>query len=219
MEQQHSLMEYPEVERVDYLCVVASIAAADGKVTDEEISHIREYCESTGIGEIGIGLIIAALENPEGVDIPTIVSRLAHTDLRFTLLTDMLFMAHADGIVCPIEQEEINKIAAMLTITHHQIEAINMYVEAVISAQHTRRSEAHWKEVGSEIAGLLASAGVPLGAVAIAGTVFGNGLSSGLAALGMGLGITTGIGVAVSIGVCSYFGVRWLCKKILGKTL
>lgn len=211
-------MNYPEVERVDYLCVAATIAAADGKITDDEISHIREFCEHIEIGEIGIGLIIAAIENPAGVDLQTILSRLKHTDLKFTLLTDMLFIAHADGIVCPGEQEEIKKIAEMLAITSPQIDAIDRYVEAAISAQQSKRSEAHWKQVGSEIAGILAGAGIPLGAVALAGTIFGNGISSGLAALGMGLGMTTGIGVAMSMGVCSYFGVRWLWKTILGKT-
>lgn len=35
-----------------------------------------------------------------------------------------------------------------------------------------------------------------------------------MAALGMGLGMTTDIGVAVGIGVASYFGVRWLAKKV-----
>ena len=36
----------------------------------------------------------------------------------------------------------------------------------------------------------------------------------GAGALGMGLGMTTGIGVAAAIGVGSYFGVRWLYKKV-----
>jgi hypothetical protein len=128
----------------------------------------------------------------------------------------MLFIAHTDGIMSPSEQEEIQKIADMLAIPQEQIQAIDRYVNAVLSAQRTGRSEAHWNQVGSEIAGMLASAGVPLGAVIIAGRMFGDGISSGLAAVGMGLGTSTGIGVAASIGVCSYFGVRWLWKKILG---
>jgi uncharacterized tellurite resistance protein B-like protein len=215
--QQHPLANYPEVERVDYLSIVASIASADGKVTDDEITKIREFCGAIGIGDIGIGMIIAAVEDPSVVDLQPILTRLSQTDLKFTLLTDMLFMAHADGIVVPGEEEEICKIASMLNITPEQIEAINKYVEAVISAQHADRSESDWKKLGCEIAGVLASTGVPLGAVAIAGTVFGDGLATGLMALGMGMGIATGAGVAVSIGVCSYFGVRWLFKKITGE--
>lgn len=214
----HPLLDYPEVERVDYLSIVASLAAADGKITDNEISKIREFCETIEIGDIGISLIIAAVENPSVVDLHTILPRLAQTDLKFTLLADMLFMAHADGICCTDEQKEINKIAAMLQIAPEQIEVVNKYVETVLEAASKKRkhSDADWKRIGSDIASLLASAGVPLGAVAIAGTVFGKGITSGLAALGMGLGVTTGLGVAVSLGVGSYFGVRWLCNKLFG---
>lgn len=216
--QRHPLVEYPEVERVDYLSVVASLASVDGKVTDNEIERIREFCEQIDIGNIGIGLVIAAVEDPSVVDVSTILSRLAQTDLKFTLLADMLFMAHADGICCPEEQEEIHKIATMLHISTEQIEAMNTYVETVLTAtsKKTKRSDADWKRIGSETASVLASAGIPFGAVAIAGSIFGQGITSGLAALGMGLGVTTGIGVAVSLGVGSYFGVRWLCQKLFG---
>lgn len=214
----HALLDYPEVERVDYLSVVASLASADGNVTDDEISKIREFCETVQIGDIGISLIIAAIENPSVVDLQTILPRLAQTDLKFTLLADMLFLAHADGMCCTEEQEEIHKIAAMLNIASEQIEAVNRYVETVLEAasKKQKRSDADWKRIGSEIAGILTSAGVPLGAVAIAGSIFGQGITSGLAALGMGLGVTTGVGVAVSLGVGSYFGVRWLCNKLFG---
>jgi uncharacterized tellurite resistance protein B-like protein len=212
--ERHPLTAYPHVERVDYLSVLAAIAAADATVTDEELSHLRHFCESVEIDDIGIGLIIAALEHPAVVNLPAILPRLAQTDLKFTLLADMLCIAQADGIVCPAEQAEINTIAAMLGITAEQITAVNRYVDTVLAAQTTQRAEADWRHAGSELAGILASAGVPLSAVAIAGTVFGNGLSSGLAALGMGLGVPPGVGAAISLGVGRYFGVRWLFKKL-----
>lgn len=210
----HPLANYPEDERVDYLCLVASIASADGEVTDDEITQLHEFCTGIEIGEFGIGMIINAVEDPSVVDIQAIITRLSQTDLKFTLLTDMFFMAYADGIVSPGEEGEICKIAAKLQITRNQIAAIDRYVNAVISAQRPGDSQKDWKDLGSEIAGALASAGVPLGAVAIAGTIFGDGITSALSALGLGLGTTTGIGVVVSIGVSSYFGVRWLFKKL-----
>jgi uncharacterized tellurite resistance protein B-like protein len=216
-EQRHPLTDYPEDEKVDYLSIVGTIAAADGKITDNELSRLREFCMTIGLGGMGVGMIIGAVENPSGVDFQTILARLSQTDLKFTLLTDMLFMAHADGIVAPGEEEEIRQVAAMLNINQDQIEAMNKYVKAVLSAQSAECSESGWKNVGCEIAGILAGTGVPLGAVTIAGTVLGSGINTGLAVLGMGLGMPVGIGVAVSIGVSSYFGVRWLFKRIIGK--
>lgn len=219
--QKHPLAGYPEDEKVDYLSLVASIAAADENVTDDEVTILREFCTTIGIHEIGIGMIIAAAGDPSVIDIQAIIPRLSQTDLKFTLLTDMFFMAYADGIVSPEEEKEINKIAAKLQISRDQLAAIDRYVDAVVSAQHSSPSKTDWKKSGSEIAGSLASAGVPLGAIVISGSLVGSGaagITSGLTALGMGLGMTTGIGVALSLGVGSYLGVRWLFKRIFGET-
>ena len=79
------------------MSVVASLASADGKVSDEEVTKIREFCETIQIGDIGVSLIIAAIENPAVVDLASILPRLAQTDLKFTLLADMLFMAIGAG--------------------------------------------------------------------------------------------------------------------------
>ncbi len=216
--QKHPLLDYPEHEKIDYLSLVASIAAADGKVTDDEITQIREFCSQIGIGELGIGMIIAAIEDPSIIDVPNVLARLATTDLKFTLLTDMLFMACADGKFSPDERQEINKIAAELNISQKQITALNQYVTTVIKAQRADGKHADWKQVGAELAGVLASAGVPLGAVVVSGYMCGlsvQGISAALIALGLGLGLMPGIGVAISLGICSYFGVRWLFKKMV----
>ncbi len=219
----HPLANYPEDERIDYLSIVASVAFADGTVTDDEVSTLREFCTTIGIHELGIGMIIAAAEDPSDLDLEAIITRLSQTELKFTLLTDMFFMAYADGNVSPNEEGEIHKIAEMLRISRDQIAAIDRYVDAVISARHSGNApKSDWKKLGAEIAGSLASAGVPMGAVAISGSLVGSGsttgITSGLTALGMGLGMTTGIGVALSLGVGSYLGIRWLCKKLLGGT-
>ncbi len=213
----HPLLDFPEDEKVDYLSIVASIAAADGRVSDDEITQMRQYCETIEIGGIGIGMILNAVEDPSVIDVPVVLERLSHTELKFTLLSDMLFMAYADGVVSPGEREEIEKIAVALGISRDQIAAIDRYIKNVLSAQQSESSSSEWKCIGRDIAAALAGTGVPVGAVAISGCLCNPGaamLSSGLEALGMGLGLTPGIGVAFSLGVCSYFGVRWLYDKL-----
>ena len=64
-----------------------------------------------------------------------------------------------------------------------------------------------------ELAGKAAAAGVPLAAVYISGSVIGMsaaGITSGLATLGMGMGMTGGLAVIGIIGVLSYRGVKHL---------
>ncbi len=69
--------------------------------------------------------------------------------------------------------------------------------------------ERHAKELASKAA----AAGVPLAAVYISGSVVGisaAGITSGLAALGMGMGMTGGLAVVGLIGVLSYKGMKRL---------
>ena len=64
-----------------------------------------------------------------------------------------------------------------------------------------------------ELASKAAAAGAPLAAVYISGSVIGMsaaGITSGLATLGMGMGMTGGLAVIGIIGVLSYKGVRHL---------
>ena len=69
------------------------------------------------------------------------------------------------------------------------------------------------KKNAKELAGKAAAAGVPLAAVYISGSVIGMsaaGITSGLATLGMGMGMTGGLAVVGIIGVLSYKGVKHL---------
>ena len=69
------------------------------------------------------------------------------------------------------------------------------------------------KRNAKELASKAAAAGVPLAAVYISGSVVGMsaaGITSGLAALGMGMGMTGGLAVVGIIGVLSYKGMKHL---------
>ena len=69
------------------------------------------------------------------------------------------------------------------------------------------------KKNAKELASKAAAAGVPLAAVYISGSVVGmsaSGITSGLATLGMGMGMTGGLAVVAIIGVLSYKGVQYL---------
>ena len=69
------------------------------------------------------------------------------------------------------------------------------------------------KKNAKELASKAVAAGVPLAAVYISGSVIGMsaaGITSGLAALGMGMGMTGGLAVVGIIGVLSYKGMKHL---------
>jgi uncharacterized tellurite resistance protein B-like protein len=217
--EKHPLYKYPEDEKVEYLCVVSSIASADGKVSDAEIAKIREFCKTVNLSASSIGRVISAAENPLEVNFDKIFKKISKSELRYTLLTDMIFLAFADTEYTAGEKNEIKQIAKKLDIKEEQLIAIEKYVQAILKANDSGNTRDDLKKLGGDVAAGLASAGIPIGAVAVSGSVFGlsaAGITSGLAALGLGLGMTTGIGVVAAIGVASYLSVRWVYKKSIG---
>lgn len=215
----HPLSNHPEEQVVDYLSIVAVIATADGEVSDSEISRLRELCTTIEISPAGRAKVIAAAEDPSSLDTEAIVKRLVDTELKFSLITDMFFIAHADGQHLSQEHEEIKRLAALLTVSEEQLAAIEKYVQVVLKAQNSGERTEDLKEAGVEVAAGLAATGIPIAAVAVSGSVFGlsaAGITSGLAALGMGLGMVSGIGVVAALGIGSYLGVRYLYKKMGG---
>ena len=215
----HPALELPASERADYLVVVASIASVDGVVHDDEISKLRRLCKDLTLSAADTGRVIAAAEQPDKVEIKEILKRLKNASARYTLVTDLMFMAYADGKLTSDERKEIDAIAESLSVTKAQLQAIEKYVKAVGKAGTAKGvTKKDLKKLGGDVLAGLASAGVPVGAVAVSGSVFGlsaAGITSGLAALGMGLGMAGGIGAVAALGVGSFFGVRWVYRKVV----
>lgn len=216
----HPATDLSPSERVDYLVVVASMAAADGEVAAAEFEKLREFCRALELGPAEIGQVMAALEGPDTVRIREVTGRLRSSQLRFTLMTDLLFMAYADDKFVEAERREIKALGDALNLTDAQLAALESYVLAVLKAGKAEGvGPGDLKKLGGDVAAGLAATGIPIAAVAVSGSVFGlsaAGITSGLAALGMGLGMASGLGVAVGIGVGSYFGVRWLYRRVAG---
>lgn len=216
----HPLSSYPEKDKTAFLSVIAVIASADNEVSDSEISNLRSVCKELELSPEGIGKVIEAAENPDSVPVKSYIEKLGTSDLRFTLITDMLHLAYADSTFSETEKTKIHTIAQTMGVGADQVNAMERYVKTVRKAMKNEKgTKDEWKNLGAEVAGGLASAGVPIVAVAASGSVVGlsaAGVTSGLAALGLGMGMVPGIGIAVAIGIASYIGVRALFKKLSG---
>lgn len=207
----HPLKNYPEDQKIDYLCFVASIAFVDNVLDNGEISTLREFCERIGIGEPGIGVIISTIGNPAGFDGQATLSRLAQTDLKFTLLADMLCMAYADGRISPAERNEIHSIAAKLEISSEQIHAVDEYLKRVL-AMHADETDS----LANMASHILIQAGIPVEAITLSGSVEQirtKDLVSGQTPRGK----EPGTGVALLARLGNYSGIRWLFNKLKTK--
>lgn len=71
------------------------------------------------------------------------------------------------------------------------------------------------KKIAGDVVASIAATGIPIGAVAVSGSVSGisaAGITSGLATLGVG-SMVSGIAVVTGIGVVSFLSVRWIISK------
>lgn len=218
-DEKHKATELPVEQRTEYLLVVASMAAADKKVDPAELAKLRDLCKAFELPPAEMGEVLAAADGPSAERVRAALKRLRDSELKFTLITDCLFMAYADGSIGKEEEAEVRGIADSLGVAEAQVAALRKYVEAVRKIGQEKLPQDKAKELLGEALATAASVGAPVGAIAVSGSVFGlsaAGITSGLAALGMGLGMATGVGVAVGIGIGSFMGVRWLYKKAVG---
>jgi uncharacterized tellurite resistance protein B-like protein len=212
----HEALQLTLDERVDYLAVVASIAAVDVKLQNSEKAKLRELGRALELPEDRMREVLDVAERPAG-SVDDRVARLRSSDLRFTLLTDCICLAHADADFGEEEQAEIARIATALGVSGTQLAAMVEYVVAARAAAKSDDASSHQRK-GEELAGKLAALGVPLGAVGAASALglVATGASSGLAALALGFGAASGLGLVMGAGVGTFMGVRWLRKRLAG---
>jgi uncharacterized tellurite resistance protein B-like protein len=215
MAEAHEAAKIPLAERVDYLTLVASLAAADGVASGEELDAIHALGERLGLDDAQRTPALLAARERDPERSRAALERLARSDLRFTLLADCLALAHADGSVAPDEDEAIRGLAGALGVGSDQLSVLRDYAAALRKAA-AGAPEAELKSVGEQVASRLAAVGIPLGALAV-GSAYGAsavGIGSGVAALAIGLGIAGGLGVAIGLGIGTMMGVRWLHRRL-----
>lgn len=136
MENGHILLDYPEVERVAYLAVVAAMAQADNRVTDEERANLTTLCRRIDLDNAWIDEVLESAETPNDEVTSYYLTTLRKSTLRYALLTDLVFMAYADRNVAREEEAELTKMRDLLGITRERfakIEEYVVYLEMLIS--------------------------------------------------------------------------------------
>jgi uncharacterized tellurite resistance protein B-like protein len=200
-----TLTGYSEKEKVAYLSIVASMAAADGELADEELEQIRQMCFKLSLTAIGVEAVLAAAEFPERIPLERYLENLRGSDLKFALLADVLFMVYADGKVTSQEKDEYERIATSLSVTEQQLLTVIRYVDALTSFRRQGKSKEELLSVHGHLVGEMASCGVNVGSVAVAG-IKGDALDSSEF-------ITQGL----QLGFKSMNSFHWLFRKTTGR--
>ncbi len=228
-EQQVPISEMSEELKIAYLQIIINMAFDnDDIVDDKELAEIlllttrlklnsdtrfqlRTYMTLPEHLKPTEELIVQLnAESPEG----------QKTSLHVSLVKDLINLFMSTGGKSIDDFAFFQKNKNLFEVSDEQLELILDAIEADHKMLKDDITDDQLKKTLKGLAAKAAAVGTPLAAVYLSGSVIGMsaaGLSSGLAALGMGgaLGLSsmaTGIGVAVLLGVAAYSGI----KKVTG---
>ena len=218
-QKKHQLEEYSENEQIAYLSILSAVCYVDKEFGDKEKRQLDVLLAQLKISDVGKAKIYSSVFNLQHEDklanLETI-QNLGNTKIKYTLLSDLCLFSLLDSKVTDEEYQYILGIGEVLDITQEQVDAIKSLQENLYKIKDIPSNSERFKQVIKDSAASLAGVGVPIGAIAASGSVFGlgaAGLTSGLATLGalVGGGMLAGTVIVVpAIALGAAYGVKKL---------
>lgn len=227
-QKKHPLEEYSEDEQVPYLSILSAICYADKEFGDKEKRQLDSLLSQLKISDVHKAKIyssVFSLPHEDKLANLEAIQNLANTELKYTLISDLCLFSLVDGKFTNEEYQYILGIGELLDITQEQVDAIKSIQEDLDRIKDIPSNSERFKRVIKDGAANLAGVGVPVGAIAASGSVFGlsaAGMTSGLATLGalVGGGMLAGTVIVVpalalgtAYGVKKLFDVVWKDKE------
>ena len=215
----HPLEQYSENEQVAYLSILSAICYADKEFGDEEKHQLDSLLAQLKISDVEKAKIyssVFSLPHEDKMANLEAIQNLGNTELKYTLISDLCLFSLLDANFTDEEYQYILGIGELLGITQEQVDAIKSIQEELDRIKDVPSNSERFKRVIKDGAANLAGVGVPIGAIAASGSVFGlsaAGMTSGLAALGalVGGGMLAGAVIVVpAIALGTAYGVKKL---------
>lgn len=125
-----TIASYSPAKRRDYLMLVAAVAASDAELHPDEMQLLERWMREFALPARYRKAVVAAAHR-EGNNIAKAERRLSKTDLKYSLLLDMMGMAMADGVLMDDERALIREVADALNLDPIEF---NIMIEFVHSA-------------------------------------------------------------------------------------
>jgi uncharacterized tellurite resistance protein B-like protein len=130
MNEQNSLLEgHSDAEKGAYLAAIASIATADHQADQQELSYLEDLCDAADLSETQKAQVTNAASDRTGQGLGQHLDTLKNSELRFSLVTDMIAFARADGSYHETERQQIEKVAQHLGVNQQQFSLLDQFTE------------------------------------------------------------------------------------------
>jgi len=218
------IADMPDELKIAYLKIIVNMTFIDDeKIDEKEIAELfllitRLELDKDSRFEIRRYITEISKENMEVMEtlIDTIKNNSEvshHKSLMVSLVKDLINIYFSTKDSVNRNFEFLTNYKELFEISDEEIDLAYDTVENDYKLLKEDLDDDIIKKNAKELASKAAAAGVPLAAVYISGSVVGMsaaGITSGLATLGLGMGMTGGLAVISIIGVLSYKGVKHL---------
>ena len=213
MSKNNKEVQFNEDQLINLYGIQFAIAYADGELDKDELKKIFEvmnYSEFSNDGRIRVQSFF--LEPPVLNDI-LLEMKNDISEIKYTAYMNAIEVAISNDGVSELQENELNKIKESFEITEVQAKKMREFaIKAKEIADRGIDDKYAADALKSGVAGL-GAVGVPVAAVYFSGSVIGlsaAGITSGLAAVGLGFGMIPGIGVAIVLGAAIFIGLTKL---------
>ena len=142
MEQKPTILQgYTDMEKGAYLGAVASIATADRTATEEELEYIEALCLSADLSEGQEAIVKRAATEMTEEDLKRCLDVLKGSELRFSLVSDMIAFSQADQNYSEEEKHSVEKVAAYLGVNQQQFSVLDEFTKKAVEEvpQHAEK--------------------------------------------------------------------------------
>ncbi|MDQ6813499.1 MAG: TerB family tellurite resistance protein [Bacteroidota bacterium] len=122
-----------DTEKGAYLGAIASIATADRTASEEEIEYLRKLAEAAGLSNDQKDAVIRAATEISDADAKRCLDVLKTSELKYSLVTDLIAFAKSDNSYSDEEQKTIQKMSDYLGVNKEQFSLLDHFTNKAIS--------------------------------------------------------------------------------------
>lgn len=136
MENSQTLLEgSSDMEKGAYIGAIASLATADRQATPDEIEFLTALCQGAKLSEQQTQAVMQAAKDINAEDVTRCLDVLKNSDLKYSLVTDLIAFAKSDNDYSEQEQQNVQKMAHYLGVDQKQFSLLDNFADKAAAAK------------------------------------------------------------------------------------
>src|SRR3990170_814720 len=138
MENTETILEgHSDQEKGAYLSAIASIATADREATDEELENLAALCSAAGVSQQQTQAVLNSARDLSGGELSSHLDILKNSELKYSLVADLISFAKSDSNYSEAEQQSVQKISSYLGLNKDQFSVLDQFANQTANSEVT----------------------------------------------------------------------------------